>query len=172
MGENIYMYHHLSSGAVESMNRANSEMRARTAVDLPNATILLLKLECTWFNRMKQEAWGGNSILTPRGKDEYEATFTNLNPSHFIFHLRDEDDHRQLRVFRQIVPGRNEQIVKLPKNPVNGSYFGRYTCGVDLTDTVPCKHMAAIALSSVIRPQITPMNISSWVTVITKVVHF
>jgi hypothetical protein len=79
MGENIYMYHHSSSGAVESMNRANSEMRARTAADLPNATILQLKLECTRFNKMKQEAWGRNSILTPRGKEEYEATFTNLN---------------------------------------------------------------------------------------------
>jgi hypothetical protein len=45
MGENIYMYHHSLSGAVESMNRANSEMRAQTAVDLPNTTILLLKLE-------------------------------------------------------------------------------------------------------------------------------
>ena len=28
-----------------------------------------------------------------------------------------------------------------------------------MTDAVPCKHMAAIALLSVIRPQITPMNI-------------
>ncbi len=28
-----------------------------------------------------------------------------------------------------------------------------------MTDAVPCEHMAAIALSSVIRPQITPMNI-------------
>ena len=63
------------------MNRANSKMRARTAVDLLNATILLLKMECARFNRMKQEAWGGNSILTPWGKDEYDATFTNLNPS-------------------------------------------------------------------------------------------
>jgi hypothetical protein len=70
MGENIYMYHPSSSGAVESMNRANNEMRARTADDLPNATILLLKLECTRFNKMKQEAWGGNSILTPQGTEE------------------------------------------------------------------------------------------------------
>ncbi len=120
------MYPRLLSGAVESMNRANSKMRARTAVDLPNATILLLKLECTRFNKMKQEALGRNSILTPRGKDEYDATFTTLNPSHSIFHLRDKDDHWQLRVFRQNVPGRNEQIVKLPKNLVNGLYFGRY----------------------------------------------
>ncbi len=134
-------------------------MRAQTAVDLPNTTILLLKLECARFNMMKQEAWGGNSIQTPRGKDEYDATFTNLNPSHFIFQLRDEDHHWQLRVFGQNVPGRNEQVVTLPTNLVNGSYFGRCTCGADMTDAVPCKHMAAIALSSVIRPQITPMNI-------------
>jgi hypothetical protein len=159
MGENIYMYHCLLSGAVESINRVNSKMRARTAVDLPNATILLLKLECARINRMKQEAWDGNSILTPWGKDEYDATFTNLNPSHFIFHLRDKDDHWQLRVFRQNVPGRNKQIVTLPKNLVNGSYLGRCTCGADMTDVVPCKHMAAIAFLSVIRPQITPMNI-------------
>ena len=106
MGENIYMYHCLSSGAVESMNKANSKVRTRTAVDLLNATILLLKLECTRFNKMNHEAWGGNSILTPQGKDEYEATFSNLNPSHFLFHLRDEDDHWQLRVFRQNVAGR------------------------------------------------------------------
>ena len=64
-GENVYVYHCLLSGAVESMNGANKQMRARTAVDLLNATVLLLKLECTWFNKMEQEAWGGNSILTP-----------------------------------------------------------------------------------------------------------
>jgi hypothetical protein len=62
-------------------------------------------------------------------------------------------------VFRQNVSGRHKQIVKLPKNPVNWLYFGRCTCGADLTDTVPCKHMATITLSAVIGPQITPMNI-------------
>ena len=62
-------------------------------------------------------------------------------------------------MFRQNVPGRNKQIVKLPKNLVNGSYFGKCICGADLTDAVPCKHIAAVALSAVIRPQITPMNV-------------
>ncbi len=84
MGENVYMYHSSSSGAVESMNRANNKMRAWTAIDLPNATILLLKLECSRFNKMKQEAWGGNSILTPWGKYKYDATFTNLNSSNWL----------------------------------------------------------------------------------------
>ncbi len=49
--------------------------------------------------------------------------------------------------------------MKLPKNPMNGSHFGRCTCGADKTDAVPCEHMGAIALSAVIRPQITPMNV-------------
>ena len=43
--------------------------------------------------------------------------------------------------------------MKLPKNLMNGSYFGRCTCGADKTDVVPYEHMAAIALSAV------PMNV-------------
>jgi hypothetical protein len=49
----IYMYMWSSSGTVEAMNKANKEMRARTAVDLLNACILLIKLECGRFNKMK-----------------------------------------------------------------------------------------------------------------------
>ncbi len=54
--------------------------------------------------------------------------------------------------------GRQEQIVKLPNNPVNWLFFGQCTCGADKIDAVPCEHMGAIALAAVIRPQITPMN--------------
>ena len=81
------------SGTLESMNKANKEMRAQTAIDLLNACMLLIKLECEWFNKMKQDARGGTSVLTPWGIEEYEATFTNLSPSNFIFNLRDYDDY-------------------------------------------------------------------------------
>jgi len=94
----IYRYMRSSSGTVESMNKANKEMRVRTAVDLLNACIVLIKLECGRFNKMKQDAWGGTSILTPRGLQEYEARFTNLSASHFIFNTREHDDHWQVRV--------------------------------------------------------------------------
>ena len=107
VGDNVYMFHCLSSGAVESMNKANKDMRARTTVDLLNASMVSIKLECVQFNKMKQEAWGGDSILTPWGK---EATFTNLSPNHFIFHLRDYNNHWKIRVFRSNVGGRHEQI--------------------------------------------------------------
>jgi hypothetical protein len=76
-----------------------------------------------------------------------------------VFNLRDYDDHWHVRVHRNNVTGAHEQIVRLPKVPVNGSYFGTCTCGADQMNGVPCEHMAAIALSSIIRPQITLMNI-------------
>ena len=100
------------------MNKANKEMRARTAIDLLNACMLLIKLECVWFYKMKQYTWGGTSVLTPRGIEEYEATFTNLSPSHFIINLRDIDDHWQVRVMQHNVLSTKEQI-------------GTCTCGAD-----------------------------------------
>jgi hypothetical protein len=45
MGLLVYMCFRSSSGTAESMNKANKEMRAQTAVDLLNACILLIKLE-------------------------------------------------------------------------------------------------------------------------------
>jgi hypothetical protein len=47
--EGIYMYQQSASSAVELMNVANKEMRARTAVDALNATLLLIRLECDRF---------------------------------------------------------------------------------------------------------------------------
>jgi hypothetical protein len=76
--EGIYMYQQSASSAVESTNAANKEMRARMAVDALNATLLLIRLECNRFQRMKQEAWGDNLGLTPRRKDEYDSTYTDL----------------------------------------------------------------------------------------------
>ncbi len=50
-GHGIYMYHRSMSAAVESMNAANCEMRAKTAVDPLNACILLMKLKCKRFSK-------------------------------------------------------------------------------------------------------------------------
>jgi hypothetical protein len=159
MSNLVYLYFRSSSGVAESMNNANKEMRARTAVDLLNACILLTKLEVNRYYKMKTEVWGGSSILTPRGIEEYEATFTNLHPRHFSFHLKDIDDYMEVRVKRINVPGKREEVVTLPKYPVNGSHFGMCTCGATQTDAVPCEHMSVVALSAIIRPQISPMNI-------------
>ncbi len=49
--------------------------------------------------------------------------------------------------------------MRFPKEAVDGSFFGTCTCGADKTNVIPCEHMAAIALSSRLRPQITPISI-------------
>jgi len=45
MAENICMYSKSASSGVESTNRANAVARQRTAVDVLNAMILVIKLE-------------------------------------------------------------------------------------------------------------------------------
>ncbi len=45
MGNNVFLYNHQASSGVESMNRANQPARDRAAVDVVNATILLLEME-------------------------------------------------------------------------------------------------------------------------------
>jgi len=57
------------------------------------------------------------------------------------------------------LPGKWEEVVTLLKEPVNGSHFGTCTCRAAQTNAVPCEHMSVIALSAVIRPQISPLNI-------------
>ena len=49
MRNDVYMYNRSASGVVESMNGANQDMRARMAVDLLNAAILLIKLEVNQY---------------------------------------------------------------------------------------------------------------------------
>jgi hypothetical protein len=96
--EGIYMYQQSASSAVESMNAATKEMRARTAVDALNATLLLIRLECNRFQRMKWEAWGDDSGLTPRRKDEYDSTYTDLFSHHYSINVTDVEMHWQVRV--------------------------------------------------------------------------
>ncbi len=70
---------YVRSGTAESINKANKEMRVQTAVDLlNNACMLLIKLEWKRFYKMKKDTWGDTIVLTPRGIEEYEATFTFL----------------------------------------------------------------------------------------------
>ena len=152
------MYQRSASSAIKSMHAAIKEVRVRTAVDAGNAALLLTNLECKRFCWMKQKAWGGESALTPHEKEEYDITYTDLVPSNFTFNFTHNANYWQIRVQRTGV-GCALQNVKFPKEPKFGSYFGTCTCGADKVDAIPCDHMAAIALSSRLRPHITPMSI-------------
>ncbi len=70
MGHDICMYGRSALSGVESMNSANKLVREKTAVDIANVTILLLKLEGAQYHKWKETAWGHELPLTPKGMEQ------------------------------------------------------------------------------------------------------
>jgi hypothetical protein len=64
MGDNICMYSKSASSGVEFMNKKNNLARHRTAVNVLNALIPIVKLERSQFDWHKQKAWEKDEILT------------------------------------------------------------------------------------------------------------
>ena len=83
MRHDIYLFHLQASAGVESMNSANYTMRQRTAVDINNAMLLLVELECNRYRKQQADAWSTDSIFSRRGEKEFDETFQNLNHSLF-----------------------------------------------------------------------------------------
>jgi len=157
MRDDIYMFHLQASAGVESMNAANYAMRQRAAVDINNAVLLLVEVVCKRYRKQQADAWSIDSVLSPRGQEEFDETFHKLNHSQFRISVNEREDEWVCLV-RRIEDRGPERTVTLPKEPFRGSYFGRCTCGVDKRDAVPCEHMAAVAASSRV-PGVTRHNI-------------
>jgi hypothetical protein len=66
-GNSVCMYGKTVSSGVEAMNRANEDICHRTAVDILNATLILLKKESTRYDKAHNLAWNQAQILTPKG---------------------------------------------------------------------------------------------------------
>jgi hypothetical protein len=158
-GRGIYMYHRSTSAAVELMNAANCEMRAKTALDPLNACILLMKLECKGFSEQRAKAWLSDSFLMPRGTVKYEEVFKGINALDFTITIVSRDESYECTVCRNMMSSRNPmgKVVVL-KQPAKGLFFGTCTCGVDKRDLIPCEHMTALVVSSRV-PDITRHNI-------------
>ena len=158
MGDDICMYSKSASSGVESMNRANSVARLRTAVDILNAMILLIKLEGDRFEFYKHRAWSRDEILTPRGMDLMEEVFRDINLREYRLNVTNCDTFHRVTVSRITLT--NEYTVIIPFQETMGMRFGMCTCGKPKTDGVPCKHMAVVAMSSKIagltRTQVMP----------------
>ncbi len=153
------MYHCTLSAGVESMNAANREMRAKTAVDPLNACILLLRMECKGFVKQRQLAWAMDTEHTSRGKVEYDEVFSNISLFNFTINVS-KDDYGYICTVRRNINSQTIEggSVTILKEPTRGSYFGKCTCGVNSRDTVPCEHMTALVTSSRI-PNLTRENI-------------
>ena len=124
------MYHRQATAGAEAMNVANFSIRQRTAVDLDNAMILLLDLECKRFNKQQAEAWTRDGVLTPRGNLKFEESFNDINHAQFRITVT-ERENVWVCLVKRIEERGPYRVVAIPKEPVRGSHFGRCTCGVD-----------------------------------------
>ena len=83
------MYGLTASSGVESMNSANKDLRKRSAVDLLNAGMILIKKEGSRFNRMVADAHKtgrfSNSKLTPRGIQIMDDIFKRCDIQNIAF---------------------------------------------------------------------------------------
>ena len=76
MGADVCMYGRSASSCVESMNRAGSKEPHCYAMRM-------VRIEARWFESYKELAWSQTLPLTPRGMDEMEAVFSELNTVHY-----------------------------------------------------------------------------------------
>ncbi len=124
-----------------------------------NATMLSIKAECNRFRSQQVAAWSSSNELTPGGEQVYKEVFHGVNYRDFSIDLVDHgNDGWEFSVLRNVAGGRMTNTVTIPNLPTKGSYFGRCTCGLAQRDAIPCKHMAAVVVSSRI-PALSRTNI-------------
>ena len=122
-----------------------------------NSMQLLVVLECKQYKKQQTAAWSCDSVFCPRGQEEFEETFKDINIWQFRM-TATEMDNNWMCLVKRIEDNGLEQTVRIPKEPIRGSYFGKCNCGVDLCDAVPCEHMAVDGGSSRV-PNVTRHNI-------------
>jgi hypothetical protein len=160
MGDNICMFSKSASSGVESMNRANHLARERTAVDIVNAVILILKLEGKRFDMFKQEAWTrDDQVLTEQGLALMEEAFKDVDVRNYQMNVMPEETCHRCTVSRTAT--NNQYTVTIPMvEDSYGSRFGTCTCGKPKKDGVPCQHMVtvvkAMAIDGLSRVKIMP----------------
>jgi hypothetical protein len=142
--DNIVVYRHSASSAVESMNQANKPARDRTAVDVMQSMKLIVDLESLRFESKKEMAHSWPETLTPHdGIKLQDEIFAKIDFHDYHIVVGDYDDWWLCRVSRGNGKERRAYFVK---NPVMGSHFGGCTCGIANTDSVPCDHMVAVEI--------------------------
>ena len=145
MGEGIYMNQRSASSSVESMNNANNAVRARTAVDPVNATMLLLQKENERFMSRMAKAHEWMEELTPHGIKLRDDIFKKVEYRDYYISIVNGEERVDCTVSR--LGGVNRKCYFLV-NPNMGSNFGGCTCGAPNVNGVPCHHMIAVVKSS------------------------
>ncbi len=143
-GNFICMYGISASSGVEAMNRANEYIRQKTAVDILNATLILLKKKSTRYNKQQNLAWNHAQISTPKGMELMEEAFNNINVQDFKVHLT-ENNNKHTTIVSKKSTSHREYSVIIPKSDTLGSRFGKCTGGIPKKEGIPCQHMVAVS---------------------------
>jgi hypothetical protein len=155
-----------SSGA-ESMNKANMPIRRKTAVDMLNAMINLLKMDSSRYDKFRNEAWEHALPLTPRGMIEMEKAYEddNTDPRLYRMQISELADSHVVQVSKTTVGSKIFTVV-IPKKETLGSCFGSCTCGAPATKGLPCRHMVVVAKTNKITGLKRVMMMPSWWTTV------
>jgi hypothetical protein len=143
-GNSICMYGKSASSGVEAMNRANKDICQKTAVDILNATLILLKKESTRYNKQQDLAWNHAHVFTPKGMELTEEVFNNVNVQDFEV-LLTENKNEHTAIVSKKSSSHREYSVNLPKSATLGSRFGKCTWGFQKKEGIPCQHMVAVS---------------------------
>jgi hypothetical protein len=127
-GDSVCMYSKSVSSGVESMNRANEDICQKTAVDIVNTTLILLKKENTRYDKQKSLAWNHEHVLTQKGMELMEEAFNNINVQDFKVQLT-ENNNEHIAIVSKKSTSHREYSLNLPKSNTLGSRFGKCTCG-------------------------------------------
>jgi hypothetical protein len=142
-GNSVCMNGKSASLGVEVMNRANKDICQKTAVDILNATLILLKKESTQYNKQRELAWNNAHVLTPKGMELMDEAFNNVKVQEFKVHLTEHKIEHTAIVSKNYTSHR-EYSVNIPKSDTFGSRFVKCTCGFPKIKGIPCLHMVAI----------------------------
>ncbi len=145
----VYMFHQTMSQGVGGHECGEPRDTLQDSHVSCYAAMLSIKPKCKRFRSQHAAAWSSFNELTPHGKQEYKEVFDGVNYCDFSINLMDRgNDGWEFSVLRNVVGRKMTNTVTIPKVPTKGSSFGRYTCGLAQRDAIPCKHMAAVGVSS------------------------
>ena len=113
------------------------------------------------YAKAKKGAWERKGILTPYGEGICRTRFDDVHLENYEVQVHEFEDVHECNV-RHIVGGLPHEVI-IPKNPDEyGSRFGKCSCGITKTKTIPCVHMIAATKSSQIAG-LTSINVMpSW----------
>jgi hypothetical protein len=119
------------------------------AIDVVNATMVLVNLENCRFTQKQDFAWNSNDILMPKRKALREKAFKDIDINNYIVTVKTCQHFANCSVRKA---GANGKIflVKIPLAEVEGSRFGSCSCCVTQVMSLPCQHMVAVLKSGVI----------------------